>query len=185
GKSTLCQALLKERADLVYSVSATTRPARVSEVNGKDYFFVTVDQFKKKIDEGEFLEWALVHDHYYGTPRSFIDDQLARGADILLDVDPQGALAIQDKYPQCVSIFVYPPNWESLERRLRTRGQDDEETIHKRLSNARHELTYLQHYNYLVVNNDIREAMNDFLAIIRAEHHRVCRYSEKFLCLTK
>lgn len=179
GKSTLCQALLKKWANLRYSISCTTRPPRSVEVDGKDYIFLSESEFQKKLRAGGFLEWARVHDHYYGTLKAPLMKNLRRGLDMILDVDPQGALSIKKAFGDCICIFICPPNWEALENRLRARAQDDDKTIRKRLTNARKEMTYASQYDYMVVNEEFEEAAGDLSAVIRAEHRRVLRLAHE------
>lgn len=175
GKSTLSRELLKKRSNLWYSVSATTRPARPGEVNGREYIFLSEAEFKKQAEAGAFVEWARVHDHLYGTPRGPLEENTRQGRDVLLDLDPQGAMAIKKAFPGSVRVYICPPSWDTLEGRLRGRAQDDEKVIAKRLSNARKEVAYLERYDYLVVNDDVTEAVEDLSAILRAEHRRVER----------
>lgn len=179
GKSTLCQALLKTWPKLRYSVSCTTRPPRAGEVNGRDYCFIGEEEFQKRVKANEFLEWAHVHDYSYGTLREPLMESLRAGYDMVLDVDPQGALSIKDSFAQSVALYICPPSWEMLEDRLRGRALDDESTIEKRLASARKEITYLLHYDYMVVNKDLKEAVEDVSAILRAEHRRVSRLAHE------
>lgn len=183
GKSTLCQSLTKKWANVRYSVSCTTRPARPAEVDKLDYIFLTEADFKKKVDAGEFLEWAIVHDHYYGTLKSMVVNDLNSGLDVVLDVDPVGALSIKKAFPDSVGIFIFPPTWESLERRLRGRASDDEGAITKRLANARKEMSYLEHYDYVIVNRELSDAVEDLSAILRAERRRTFRQVNELNCL--
>src|SRR5262245_24872315 len=124
GKSTIAARIAKGSLSAVLSVSCTTRAARVGERNGEDYFFVSVDDFKKKIETGDFLEWAVVHGHYYGTPLSSLEAQLTEGKDVILTIDPQGALAVKRIYPTGIFIFVVPPSWDTLLKRLYKRATD-------------------------------------------------------------
>lgn len=171
GKSTLCRKLLQRDKSLRYSISATTRYPRSGEKNGKDYFFIGIDEFKKKIHKNEFLEWAVVHDHYYGTPRKFVEEQVASGHVVLLAIDVQGANAVRKKIP-AVTVFIIPPSWKSLEERLNHRHQDPVDSVYKRLSNAPAELDQARHYDYIVVNEDLDKAVGDLEAIITAEKLR-------------
>lgn len=175
GKTTLCRALEKKHARVRYSVSCTTRRPRPGEINGRDYLFLTEEEFKRRIKAHEFLEWALVHDHYYGTLKKTVLDFVKNGFDVVKDLDTQGALALKEKMPETVIIFVTPPTSDALEIRLRSRAQDDEKTILKRLANARKEMTFLPRYDYLVINNNLEEAIDDLSAILRAEHRRIER----------
>ncbi len=175
GKSTLCQALADRRADIRLSVSCTTRPPRPMEANGKDYFFVSEKEFEAKIKNGDLLEWAQVHGHFYGTPKSPIDAYRAQGMNVVMNIDTQGAQSVTKVFPDSVLVFVSPPSWDVLEKRLRGRKQDDETTIQRRLANARAEMEQAPRYDYLVVNDAIETAVDDLLAIVRAEHRRIKR----------
>ncbi|MBI4395573.1 MAG: guanylate kinase [Elusimicrobia bacterium] len=185
GKSTLCHALLERRPNLRGSISCTTRPPRSGEVNGRDYVFLSETDFLRKINEGALVEWARVHDHLYGTPKDPLTENLRKGFDVVLNIDPQGALSVRKIFPESVLVFIYPPSWGILENRLRHRGQDDEKTMAKRLTNARKEMTYLRHYDYAVVNDRLDEAVDDLLAILRAEHRRTGRLSNELSELEK
>jgi guanylate kinase len=178
GKSTLCRALMERWPNLYYSVSCTTRKPRPGETPGKDYIFLTETDFRRRIQDNQFLEWAKVHDHYYGTLRQPIEEKLRQGVDVLLDVDPQGATALKESFSNTVCVFLAPPSFSALERRLRHRAQDDEATISKRLANAREEIRQIRHYDYLVVNEVKEEAIEDLSAIFRAEHRRLARLSD-------
>lgn len=175
GKSTLCQAMLRKWPNCRYSVSCTTRPPRGREVDGQDYIFLSEEAFQQKIKEGQFMEWARVHDWLYGTLKGPLMDDLEKGFDVVLDVDPQGAMTIKSSFSDAVSVYICPPSWENLEERLRGRAQDDDSAIAKRLANARKEMTYLQHYDYLIVNKDLQTAVEDLSAILRAERRRIFR----------
>ena len=156
---------------LRYSVSCTTRYPRAGEKNGKDYHFISIEEFKKKIHRNEFLEWAVVHDHYYGTPRRYVEEQVAGGKIVLLAIDVQGAQAVRKKIP-AVTVFIVPPSLHSLEERLKYRHQDPADSVHKRLSNASAELSEARHYDYLVVNDSLNDAITNIEAIIIAEKLR-------------
>ncbi|MBL8023452.1 MAG: guanylate kinase [Elusimicrobia bacterium] len=175
GKSTLCQALVDRRADVRLSVSCTTRGPRPLEVDGQDYFFVSEPAFKTKIQQKELLEWAEVHGNYYGTPKAPIEAHLSEGLNVVMDIDTQGAQSVRKVFPESVLVFIAPPSWKVLEERLRGRNQDDETTIQRRLANARAEMEQAAHYDYLVTNDHIEDALEDLLAILRAEQRRVPR----------
>lgn len=175
GKSTLCQALAERRPDTRLSISCTTRAPRPSEVDGRDYFFLSPRAFAEKRESGEFLEWAEVHGHFYGTPRGPIESHLAKGHDVLMNIDTQGARSVKQAMPDCVTVFIAPPSWNVLEERLRRRNQDDEATIQRRLLGARREWGEAARYDYLVVNNDVENAVADLTAILRAERRRTAR----------
>jgi guanylate kinase len=181
GKSTLCRALLEKRPGMHYAVSCTTRRPRPGETDGKDYYFIGEPEFQEKIARGEFLEWAKVYDHHYGTPLEHILAPLREGRDVLLDLDTQGAMAVKAKIPDAVCVFICPPDWASLERRLRGRGQDDEQAMARRLAGVQKEIASLKFYDYLVVNANAKEkeAVEDLLAILRAEHRRIGRVSRE------
>lgn len=175
GKSTLYKGLLRTVPDLVFSVSYTTRPPRRGEKNGKDYFFVSENDFKRMIKRKEFVEWAMVHDNYYGTSRSYIEKTIRSGKSIILEIDVQGGARIKRLYPDAVLIFVMTPTLKELERRLRNRKKDSETVIRKRLKNARHELKFMSCYDYLVINDRIPDALEELEAIISTENHRMTR----------
>jgi guanylate kinase len=170
GKSTISRKLLAEEAGLEMSVSATTRPPRPGEVDGVDYHFVSLAQFKDMVGDNEFLEWAHVFDHRYGTPRGPVERALAEGRDVLFDVDWQGA---QQLYQQVggdvVRVFIFPPSLPELERRLRDRGTDSEEVIAGRMSRAAAEISHWDGYDYVLVNDDVDRCFEDVRTILRAE----------------
>jgi guanylate kinase len=176
GKSSFVKALLRQNgADLVYSVSATTRPRRAHEAEGKDYFFLTRDEFRRRVEAGDFVEHAQVHGEWYGTLRSQIERVLESGRNVLLDVDVQGGRAVRRAYPDAVLIFVLPPSMEDLEARLRARATDHEDHIKVRLENARREIALAREYDYAVVNDDLETATRKVLAIVEAERCRASR----------
>ncbi len=175
GKGTICQALLAEHPEILYSISATTRQPRTGEVNGINYWFTAKDDFKAMIENNELLEWAEVYGNYYGTPIAKIEEMLAGGKDVLLEIDTQGAMNVKQKFPQGVYIYILPPSLTELERRIRTRGTDSEESIQRRLQAAADEIQIGVNYNYLVVNDQVREATNTVAAIIAAERWRTER----------
>jgi guanylate kinase len=160
GKTTLCQKLLGElEKELVLSISSTTRPPRGQERDGVEYYFLSVDQFKHGIAQGEFAEWALVHGNYYGTAKKTIESAFARGKSVLLDIDVQGADLLKKAFPdRTVRIFIAPPDMQVLEQRLRSRGTDPEETIQKRMKNAREEMLKSHEFDHVVVNDDFDRA---------------------------
>lgn len=176
GKTTLTQAALAAFQDLMLSVSCTTRRPRVGEVDGRDYFFVDREDFARRRDAGEFVEWAEVFDHSYATPRAPLDAAIAAGRDVMLDVDIQGARSIKRAYPRdAVGIFVVPPSLGELEKRLRARGTDGEEQVRRRLERARLELSALGEpgvYDYRVVNRVLDRAIVELCAILTAERCR-------------
>ncbi|MGA7295486.1 MAG: guanylate kinase [Terriglobales bacterium] len=169
GKSTLVAELLKMVRNLDFSISYTTRPARRTEQNRKEYFFVSREEFKAMIDADEFLEYADVFGNYYGTARRFLREAEAHGNDLLLDIDVQGAEQIQRKIPEAVSIFILPPDWQTLESRLRNRGSDSEEVIRRRLDTARREIENYSKYDYILVNNLLDQSAEQLKSIVLAE----------------
>ncbi len=159
GKSTIIARLLKESGlPLRLSVSATTRPPRAYEHNGVHYYFWTREQFEKQRQAGAFLEWATVHDQWYGTLRSEVEDYRTKGIGVLLDIDVQGAAQVRDKYPDCLSLFIRTSSWEEYERRLRKRGEGAE-SIARRLATARRELERIKEFDHVIVNDDLDHAV--------------------------
>jgi guanylate kinase len=185
GKTTLCRMLLKEFENMEFSVSYTTRPPRKGEVNGKDYFFVSREEFERMVEEGDFLEWANVYGNLYGTSKSQVLKALEEGKDILLDIDVQGALQVKKNLPEAVLIFIMPPSFEELEKRLRSRGTDSEEVIEKRLNVAKEEIKKAPFYDYIVVNDVLDVAFNKLKAIITAEKCKTERLKNQFDKLIK
>lgn len=175
GKGTICKGLQKD-IPIEYSVSATTRPPRVGEVHGKDYFFLDKENFENKIRENGFLEWAKVYDNYYGTPMDYVQSVLAQGKDCILEIDPQGAKQVKKKKPDAVYVFIIPPSMQELERRLTQRGTEKIYEIEKRISSAREEISAMEYYDYVVVNDEVSKAVEKVKAIIIAEKCRVQRY---------
>lgn len=169
GKNTLINHAKASVPDLVYSISATTRSPRGQEKDGVDYFFLTETEFCRRIAANEFAEWAKVHNHYYGTPRSFIDQTLAAGKHIVMDIDVYGKKMFDAIYPQAIGIFIVPPGMDVLEQRLRGRGTDSDETIRQRLINAKAEMEYANtqgKYEHTVVNGDLATAKQKVVALI-------------------
>ena len=174
GKSTLCRMLLKRRKNLVFSISATTRLLRPGEKDGKDYFFVTEAAFQAMRKRGELAEWAKVHGQdYYGTPKAFLERMLAKGKDVLLDIDVQGARQVKRRYPDAVLIFITTPTFAEMARRLRSRSSETEAQVRQRLADARHELKYKGFYDYNVVNDRIPLALKRLEAILDSESLKI------------
>ena len=169
GKTTLCQALRKQLPHLVYSVSSTTRLPRPGEQMGRDYFFITEAQFRKGIATGQWVEWARVHNHYYGTSAAFIESHTAAGRDVLLDIDVQGAAQIVSRYPNAVTIFIMAPSMRVLRQRLCARGSDSVEVIDQRMKNALSEIARQGEYNHVVVNDDLDTAIARLVSIFKDE----------------
>jgi guanylate kinase len=176
GKSTLVEGLMSRFPDLTLSISCTTRAPRGSEVDGREYLFIDADDFTRRRAGDEFAEWAEVHGALYGTPRAPLDDAIAEGRDMLLDVDVQGAHRLKRLYrDSAVAIMVFPPSWDELERRLRDRGTDEESTIMRRLGRARDEADRVFEYDYWIRNADREESIELVTAIVLAERARVSR----------
>lgn len=167
--------LLSLFPEIALSVSYTTRVRRKGEVPGRDYHFISRGRFLAMKAKGEFAEWAKVHDFYYGTPRRPLDRSIRTGRDIILDIDVQGARQIKKQYAQAVSVFLLPPSWGELERRLATRGTDGRDIIRRRLDNARREIPYVMEYDYYIVNDELRDAVKLLQAIVVAERQRSSR----------
>ena len=174
GKSTFVGQLMAQDPRLAFSVSTTTRPIRAGEIDGRDYDFLTDEtEFLRLKDEGAFVEWARVHDNYYGTRRSQLEEMAAAGQIPLLDIDVQGGVQVIDLFgPELVSVFLFPPSWEELERRLRQRGTDTAEVIARRLANARREVEFADRYRYWIVNDDVQQAVGRMRAVIQAQECR-------------
>ncbi|MCD6231475.1 guanylate kinase [Candidatus Aerophobetes bacterium] len=175
GKTTLCKRLLQALPFLTHSVSFTTRQPRKNEIEGIDYYFVSVEEFQKMIERKEFVEWTKVHGEFYGTSSVFLNKIIEGGKDAILEVDVKGGINIKEKYPQATLIFLLPPSWEELEKRLRARGTETNEKIKRRIKRAKKEIEYAVHYDYLVINDKINDALEDLFAIIRAERCRTTR----------
>ena len=173
GKGTICKKLL-ESVDISISTSMTTRAPRAGEIDGKDYYFVTVDEFEEKIANDGMLEYARVFDNIYGTPKDMVIKQLERGRDVILEIDVQGGLQIKKKMPeQAVLVFVLPPDLTTLRQRIIDRGTENEEVIDKRFNEAINEIKLIGEYDYYVVNDELDDAVYDLKAIIMAERRRV------------
>ena len=184
GKGTVLAQVLARRPDLYFSVSFTTRPPRQGEQDGVNYHFVTREEFQARIDRGEFLEYAEYVGNYYGTSMQVIREKLEQGIDVILEIEIQGAAKVREKMPEAVSLFLVPPSFEELSRRLRSRGTDSEEKIQQRLEVARREVREIEQYDYIVVNDTVDRAVEEILAILTAEG---CRKERRlgFLTLTE
>ncbi|MDD6175454.1 MAG: guanylate kinase [Firmicutes bacterium] len=175
GKGTILHDVLEQNPSVMLSVSATTRSPREGEQDGVNYFFLSKNQFEQLSADGGMLEHACYCGNYYGTPRKPVEEALKNGKDVILEIEVQGALQIKQKFPECVTVFILPPSMEVLESRLRRRQTEDEETIQKRLAKAKEELTFAKQYDYVVVNGELKTAVDDMQAILRAEHCRAAR----------
>ncbi len=178
GKSSVINELLRRDQRLSFSVSATTRPRRPEEVHGRDYYFVSREEFLRLREEGKLLEWTEYQGHLYGTPREEVERKLSGGTDLVLNVEVRGALAIARagiSHP-VVLIFLVPPSWEELVRRIRARGTESPEALAERLRIAREEIKAIPEFHYLVVNAELGEAVEEILCIVRAERRRLIRW---------
>ena len=179
GKGTLVDRLVAARPECVFSISATTRPRRANEEDGVQYEFITREEFDRRRSAGVFLEWAEVHGHCYGTPTRFVDEGVRAGRVVVLDVDVQGGESVRRARPDAVSVFIYPPSIEALRRRLLQRSTDASDVVERRLQNAPGELMQYVEYDYLVVNDDLEQAVRRLVAIVDAERSRVRRLDSK------
>jgi guanylate kinase len=179
GKSTLVRRLIASLPDLAFSVSYTTRPRRAGEKEGRDYFFVSRKRFEKMLAAGDFIEWAEVFGHLYGTSKRQMEKTLAAGRDVLLDIDVQGHQQVRKRLPDAVSVFIMPPSLEELKRRLTSRRSDSPQVIERRLAAARQEITHWPEYDYLVVNDRLSLATEALRAIVRAARLRRRNQAER------
>ncbi len=179
GKTTLCREAMKRLDNLTFSVSYTTRPPRPGEEDGRDYHFVDEETFLQMVEKGEMAEWARVYNHLYGTPKAPLLKAINEGRDVLLDIDIQGASQIKGAFPEdAVTIFVFPPSLEALKERLSKRGTDPPQVIKERWAKAEEEMAMYPLFQFYVVNDQLERAIEDLLAIIKSERHRVKRIKE-------
>ena len=176
GKSTVLKSLLEKRPNVYFSVSATTREPRPGELDGIHYHFMDVESFRKWIAMDQFLEYAEYVGNFYGTPKRFVDEAMEQGKDVILDIEVQGAIQVTSKRPETVRIFIAPPSWAELERRLTERGTDSKDKIQKRLLRAKVEFQTAHTYDYFVINNTVENAVRELDAIMTAEH---CKPKER------
>lgn len=183
GKTTLVTALLAADAHIELSISYTTRAPRGGETNGREYHFVTEETFLAMQAQGDFLEWAQVYGNYYGTSKSWIEQRLASGVDILLEIDVQGARQVRELFPQALSVFILPPSARVLEARLRGRASDAPEQIARRLAAAKEEMQHVNEFDYWVINHQVDEAVRDITSIVRAarltQHRMMAAYGQE------
>lgn len=179
GKGTICDALRRQFPDIFYSISMTTRDPRPGEVDGVNYFFSTNKHFEELLEEDAFLEHAHVYDHYYGTPKKYVFDQLGQGHHVMLEIDIQGAMQVKEKYPQGVFIYIIPPSLTVLEERLKGRGTDSQDVISGRLAKVRNELQWIDEYDYVIVNDNLENAISQARDIFLAEQLKVRRSHHK------
>lgn len=175
GKDTILKSLLAQNENIKLSISATTRPSRPSEVNGKDYYFISRDEFLSMVARNEMLESAEYCGNFYGTPKAPIESWILEGKSVILKIEVQGGAQIKEKCPDCISIFILPPSLEELEHRLRCRATENEESILKRVEAARREILEAKKYDYVVVNDTVESAVEQINQIICAEKHRTNR----------
>lgn len=179
GKGTIVRHLLERNKDLFLSISYTSRPQRNSEVNGQDYYFVTQSEFEKKIEDGEFLEYAKVHyGCYYGTPKAEIEEKLNEGFDVILEIEVEGAKQIKELFPETILIFIMAPSMEIIKKRIKARNEENADQIIKRFKRAYQELNEINKYNYVVINDILEDAVRKVEAIILSEKCRVDRIEE-------
>ncbi len=178
GKGTVLKEFLADRENVSLSISATTRQPRPGEENGVHYYFLTKEEFLKKVEEGNMLEYAQYNSNYYGTPKDKVDEALAQGKDIILEIEVQGALLVKEKCPNALLVFVAPPSWQELRDRLTGRGTEDAATIENRLNIAKQELKQAVHYDYILVNDTIEAAAERLEHIIEAGRCRIVEMNE-------
>lgn len=169
GKTTLCKKIIERRSDIRYSISATSRPMRRDEKNGREYFFLSEREFKEWIERGFFIECAVVHNYLYGTPKKYLEDNLGNGYHVIMDVDVQGAKKLMKLYPDGIFVFVIPPDVVELEKRLQKRNTDKNEEIQSRLATALEELKYKNDYKHVIENRDLEDTVSKILSIIENE----------------
>jgi guanylate kinase len=172
GKSSLVKALLELDSHLAVSISHTTRGPRGQEQHGREYWFIDEPAFRAMIDHGDFFEWAQVHGNLYGTSRKAIEERLARGEDVVLEIDWQGALQIKQLFPHAVLIFILPPSWDELRQRLQRRGEDGHDVIEKRMANARMEVAQARHFDFVIINALFETALFDLKTVVHSQRLR-------------
>lgn len=175
GKGTIMKELLKQYDNYALSISATTRKPRPGEEEGREYFFKTVEEFEKMIAKDELIEYAKYVENYYGTPRAYVEEQLEAGKDVILEIEIQGALKVKEKFPETLLLFVTPPSAAELRRRLEGRGTETQDVIESRLSRAAQEAEGMDAYDYLIINDDLQECVQQMHEIIQGEHRRSFR----------
>lgn len=181
GKGTICKALIEKDKDIFVSISATTRSPRIGEVDGINYHFLSREDFAKRVEKNDFLEYAEVYGNCYGTPKSKVQDMLDRGIDVILEIDIQGALKVKENFDEGVFIFILPPSMEELKQRIIKRGSETPESLMTRFKSAYQEINYVSKYNYAVVNDEVSVAVKKIEGIIAAEKCRVDRIKDSIL----
>ncbi|MEF9915832.1 MAG: guanylate kinase [Lachnospiraceae bacterium] len=172
GKGTLMKRLLESYDNYALSISATTRPPRAGEIDGREYFFKDVDEFEKMIAKDELIEYARYVNNYYGTPKEYVEEQLSQGKDVILEIEIQGALKVKEKFPETLLLFITPPSAAILEDRLLGRGTESKEVIVARMKRAAEEADGIQAYDYLIINDDLEQCVKEMHQIIQGEHSR-------------
>lgn len=172
GKGTLMKRLLEDYDNYALSISATTRPPRAGEEEGREYFFKTTEEFEKMIAQDELIEYARYVNNYYGTPRAYVEEQLAAGRDVILEIEIQGALKVKEKFPDTLLLFVTPPTGKELKKRLVGRGTETMDVIEGRMNRAKEEAEGMEEYDYLIVNDDLDACVKEMHSIIQGEHRR-------------
>ncbi|MFD2760505.1 guanylate kinase [Lentibacillus juripiscarius] len=180
GKGTVRKELFKRADDLAYSISMTTRERRAGEKDGVDYFYKTNEEFEQLIADNQLLEYAQFVNNYYGTPRKYVEDTLAAGKDVFLEIEVQGAMQVKENFPEGVFIFLFPPSLEELKTRITSRGTESQNAVLKRLKEARGEIEMMDAYDYVVVNDDVDHAVRKVQSIIQSEHCRRERIAKQY-----
>ena len=175
GKGTLMRTLTEKYGYYALSISATTRPPREGEEDGREYFFKTKEEFEKLIEENRLIEYACYCDNYYGTPRDYVEDQMEQGRDVILEIEIQGALKIKEQYPDALLLFVMPPDAETLVTRLRGRGTESDEVIRQRLKRAAEESAGVEEYEYMIINDDLDQSVEEVHRLIDSQHNKINR----------
>lgn len=184
GKGTVRKKLFEQATDLQYSISMTTRGMRAGEIDGVDYFYKSIDEFERLIEQNQLLEYAKYVNNYYGTPRAYVEQTLEKGQDVFLEIEVQGALQVKENFPEGVFIFLFPPSLEELKNRIVNRGTETQDLVINRLKEARKEIEMMDAYDYVVVNDHVEHAVEKVKAIIQSEHlkrERVAKQYKKIL----
>lgn len=175
GKGTLMKLLIERYSQYALSISATTRMPREGETDGREYFFKSREEFERLIENDQLIEYASYCDNYYGTPREYVESQMAAGRDVILEIEIQGALKVREQYPDALLLFVMPPDAKTLEQRLRGRGSEAEEVIRKRLARAVEEAEYASEYEYMIINDDLEQSVEKVHRLIESQHNKINR----------
>ena len=185
GKGTVMKKLLEKYDNYALSISMTTRAPRTGEENGREYFFVDTETFEQKIEENKVIEYAKYCDNYYGTPREYVEEQLEKGKDVILEIEIQGALKVKEMFPDTVLLFIMPPSAEELHRRLVSRGTETAEVIKKRMDRAVEEAMFMEKYDYIVINDDLDRCVEELHGIVNTVHQESIRNKEKIETMKK